>query len=92
MVASRYGSVPIVRETGGLRDSIKDFGCEGGGNGYTFANYSTNDLVYSINRALNDYKDKNLWKEKFKTCMNTDFSWNVSAKEYAKLYNEILGK
>lgn len=92
MVASRYGSVPIVRETGGLKDSIKDFGCEGGGNGYTFANYSANDLVYSINRALNDYKDKKLWKENFTTCMNTDFSWNVSAKEYAKLYNKILGK
>lgn len=92
MVASRYGSVPIVRETGGLKDSIKDFGCPGGGNGYTFANYSTNDLMYSINRALKDYQDNNSWQEKIKTCMNTDFSWNVSAKEYAKLYNEILGK
>lgn len=92
MVASRYGSVPIVRETGGLKDSIKDFGCEGGGNGYTFANYNVGDFVYSINRALNDYKNSASWQKKSEDCMNTDFSWNVSAKEYVKLYNEVLGK
>lgn len=92
MIASRYGAIPIVRETGGLKDSIRDFGCAGGGNGYTFANYNTNDFVYSINRALKDYQDKISWQEKIKTCMNIDFSWNVSAKEYIKLYNEILGK
>ena len=48
MIASRYGSVPIVREVGGLKDTITDFGCEGGGNGYTFTNYNPNDLEYQI--------------------------------------------
>ena len=90
MIASRYGSVPVVRETGGLKDSIKDFGCEAGGNGYTFARYNADDLAYSIGRALNDYKDQESWKEKIKKCMNTDFSWNVSAKEYVKLYEDLV--
>ena len=90
MIASRYGAVPIVRETGGLKDSIRDFGCEGGGNGYTFASYNTHDFIYSINRALKDYQEAATWQEKIKTCMNKDFSWNVSAKEYAKLYEGLI--
>ena len=90
MIASRYGAIPIVRETGGLKCSIKDFGCQEQGNGYTFANYNADDLAYSINRALNDYQDKASWNEKVKICMNKDFSWNSSAKEYISLYNQIL--
>ena len=90
MIASRYGAVPVVRETGGLKDSIKDFGCPEGGNGYTFARYNADDLAYSIGRALNDYKDKESWKEKIKICMNVDFSWNNSAKEYVKIYEELI--
>ena len=89
MVASRYGAVPIVRETGGLKDSIKDFGCEGGGNGYTFWGYNSNDLVYSINRAINDYNDKKLWQERVKTCLNYDFSWKTSAKQYVEIYKQL---
>ena len=91
MVASRYGAIPVVRETGGLKCSIKDFGCEEQGNGYTFANYNADDLAYSINRALNDYEDKASWQEKIKICMNKDFSWNASAKEYINLYDNLLG-
>ena len=90
MVASRYGAVPIVRETGGLKDTIRDFGCEGGGNGYTFSNYNTNDLVYSINRALDDYYNNNNWAEKIKTCMKHDFSWKGSAVSYIDLYRELV--
>ena len=86
MVASRYGAVPIVRETGGLKDSIRDFGCKGGGNGYTFSNYSVSDLVYSIKRALNDFKDKKSWEEKIKTVMKVDFSWDKTAQKYIEIY------
>ncbi len=89
MIASRYGAVPIVRETGGLKDSIKDFGCEKGGNGYTFANYKVDDLVYSIKRAINDFKDKENWKKKIYTCMTTDFSWNKSAINYINIYKNL---
>ena len=86
MVASRYGAVPIVRETGGLKDSIKDFGCSGGGNGYTFRNYSAGDLMYSIKRALNDFKDKAGWKKKIETVMQVDFSWDKTAQKYIEIY------
>jgi len=90
MIASKYGSVPVVRETGGLKDSIKDFGCEGGGNGYTFWGYNSNDLVYSINRAIADFRDKKSWQQKVKTCMNHDFSWSQSVKEYVQIYKQLL--
>lgn len=90
IVASRYGAIPIVRETGGLKDTIKDFGCIGGGNGYTFANPVVGDLEYSIRRAVTDYKDKAGWEEKIKTVMSLDFSWNKTAKEYIETYNELL--
>ena len=89
IIASRYGVVPIVRETGGLKDTIKDFGCIGGGNGYTFTNAFVSDLEYSIRRAVEDYKDKEAWAEKVKTVMTIDFSWNKTAKEYIETYNEL---
>ena len=92
MIACRYGSVPIVRETGGLKDSIKDFGCEGGGNGYTFNRYNVHDFEYSVWRALNDYKDKQAWKEKVKICMNKDFSWTKTAHAYLDLYKSLINK
>jgi len=90
MVASRFGSVPIVREVGGLKDSIKDFGCEEGGNGYTFANYNADDLLYLINRAIKDYKDKKGWKKKMEIVMSTDFTWAKSAQKYVDLYKSLM--
>ena len=89
IVASRYGVVPIVRETGGLKDTIKDFGCLGGGNGYTFTNANVNDFEYSVRRAVADYKDKAGWAEKVRTVMTIDFSWKKTAKEYIETYNEL---
>ena len=90
MISSRYGSVPIVREVGGLRDSIKDFGCEGGGNGYTFTNYNPDDLEYQISRALVDYTDKQGWKKKIEICMSQNFTWEKSADKYIELYNSVI--
>ena len=92
MIASRYGAVPIVREVGGLRDSIKDFGCEGGGNGYTFTNYNPNDLQYTLDRAIKDYQNKPEWKEKMRICMTTDFTWKEPAKKYIALYNSLKNR
>lgn len=89
LVASRYGVVPIVREVGGLKDTIKDFGCPNGGNGYTFANFVTGDLEYSIRRAVKDYKDKKGWKEKINIIMSQDFSWSKTAKKYIDLYASL---
>lgn len=90
MIASRYGSIPLVREVGGLRDTIKDFGCEGGGNGYTFASYNPNDLLNQLNRALNDYKNQDEWRKKMKKIMSIDFSWDKSAGKYIDLYKSLL--
>jgi starch synthase len=89
MIASRYGTVPIVRETGGLADSIKDFNLENG-NGYTFAEYSPSALLSTVKRALSDYQDQDGWMKKVKTVMEVDFGWTKSAKEYLKMYEQVL--
>jgi len=89
MIASKYGTVPIVREVGGLKDTIKDFGCPDGGNGYTFHDCNSKDFEYSVRRAITDYYNRNDWVNKMKTAMNMDFSWNKSMDNYVKVYKEI---
>ncbi len=88
MIASRYGTVPIVRETGGLYDSIKPVG--NGGNGFTFADYNAYDMLYVIREAINCYYNKEFWPELVKRVMSVDFSWQRSAKDYEKVYGEML--
>ncbi len=85
MIACRYATVPIVRETGGLYDSIKP-----GQNGYTFANYNAHDMLYVIRQALSDYKNKEEWAKLMYRAATTDFSWSHSAKEYEALYMDML--
>ena len=92
MIASRYGAVPVVRETGGLYDSIKPYHVEDGkpvGNGFTFASYSSADMLYVIREALGLYKNKEEFKNLTVKIMKHDFSWSVSAEKYAELYNSI---
>jgi starch synthase len=87
MIASRYGTVPVVRETGGLKDSIKAYtGVKG--NGFTFADYNAHDMLYVINEAVRTYKDEKAWADVQRRAMTTDFSWKVQAGEYEKLYNK----
>ena len=87
MVACRYGTPPIIRETGGLRDSIHD--CTlGEGNGFTFAGYSAHELYDACCRAQDRYYSKEDWNNLIKYDMECDFSWDVSAKSYEGLYNE----
>ena len=89
MIASRYGTVPIVRETGGLNDSIKAYtGVKG--NGFTFHEYNAYDMLYVIHEAIDLYKNPEEWKALIKKVMTTDFSWAYSAKEYEKLYTDVL--
>ncbi len=88
MIASRYGTVAIVRETGGLRDSIQPYGA--GGNGFTFHDYNAYDMLYVINEAIGVYRDKEAWKVLQKKAMLTDFSWATSAKYYVGLYLGML--
>ncbi len=89
MVALRYGSVPIVRETGGLRDSITDSG-DGVGNGFTFKTYNAGDMLDAIRRALAAYNNREYWPTLVERALNCDFSWGRSAKEYIKLYKQVL--
>lgn len=88
MVALRYGTVPIVRETGGLRDSITDCG-DGKGNGFTFKSYNTHDMLDAIRRALTLYYNGD-WNELVLRALNCDFSWGRSANAYIRLYKETL--
>ena len=88
MISSRYGTVPIVRETGGLYDSIKPVGA--GGNGYTFAAYNAHDMIYVIRQAIGDYHNRDAWTQLMKKVMAVDFSWAHSAKEYEKVYGEMM--
>ena len=92
MIASRYGAVPVTRETGGLYDSIKGYYEENGeihGNGFTFANYSEIELRDRILAALELYKNADKWTALVKKIMNVDFSWNISAKKYIELYDHM---
>ena len=86
MIASRYGTVPVVRETGGLNDSIKAYTGKRG-NGFTFRDYNANDMLYVVNEAIRTYKDKNAWKDVQKRAMETDFSWKNQADKYEEMYN-----
>ena len=87
MIASRYGTVPIVRETGGLNDSIKAYtGVKG--NGFTFADYNAHDMLYVINEAIRTYKDEKAWKDVQYRAMTTDFSWKVQAGKYEEMYGK----
>lgn len=86
MIASRYATVPIVRETGGLFDSIKPYGA--GGNGFTFASYNPYDMLYVIREALNVYKNPEAWKALMKKRQPSTFPGNIpqnSTKNYTTI-------
>lgn len=87
MIAARYGTVPIVRETGGLRDTIRDFG--EGGNGFTFKTYNAHDMLGAVVRARDCYLNKRAWLSVQQNAMASDFTWGKSAKEYEALYNGL---
>ena len=89
MIAMRYGTAPIVRETGGLRDSVRD---NGGidGNGFTFKTINANDMLDAVKRAVSDYNDKKKWNALIKRAMSCDFSWEASADLYIEVYEELL--
>lgn len=90
MISLRYGTVPIVRETGGLRDSIRDAGGIDG-NGFTFKTYNAHDMLDACRRAKELYDNKKAWKELVVRGMKNDYSWDTSAELYLGLYREIYG-
>ncbi len=91
MIALRYGTIPIVREVGGLRDSIQDSG-SGEGNGFTFKSYDAMDMLNCIRRAIAGYWQHDGWEVLVKRAMNCDNSWSRSATEYINLYREVINE
>ena len=93
LIALRYGSIPIVRETGGLKDTVTAYNeYTGEGNGFSFTNYNSDDLYNVIQYALWIYKDKKQWNNLIKQAMNSDNSWNKSAEIYLNMYRELTGQ
>ena len=91
LIAMRYGSVPIVRETGGLKDTVKPYNqFTGEGWGFSFANYDRAELFAIIKYALSIYSDKAQWRSIVYQAMTRDNSWNASAVEYNKVYSQLL--
>ena len=90
----KYGTVPVVRKTGGLADTVKDWDetPDEKGNGFVFEKFDSSEFANAIERALNYYKDKRIWKKIQRNGMREDFSWRKSAKKYLELYNKTLGK
>lgn len=89
MIALRYGAVPVVRETGGLHDSVQDSG-DGKGNGFTFKTYDSGDMLSAVTRALEGYSHPERWSVLVRRAMECDFSWGRSANEYIRLYRDLL--
>ena len=90
LIAMRYGTAPIVRETGGLKDTVQPFrGSEG--NGFTFDRYDANLLLEAINQAKTVYfTDRNAWDEMVRRNMHKDVSWGQSAKKYLSVYEGVI--
>lgn len=91
MIAMRYGSVPVVRKTGGLADTVQDVDADAGeGNGFVFEGAGDHDMAVCMDRALRRYHQGGEgWKDLVRRNMKRDVSWGKSAAAYAKLYFEI---
>ncbi len=89
MISLRYGTIPVIRQTGGLKDTITDSG-DGEGNGFTFLNYDSGDMLNTLHRAIYQYNtDKKGWDVLVDRAMKCDNSWGKSAREYIALYKQI---
>jgi starch synthase len=93
LIALRYGSVPIVRATGGLVDTVKDCDDQNGtGTGFRFSQYSERDLMIAVRRALELYSDPERWRQLVRRGMSENWSWEESARKYMQLYDRIYRK
>ena len=93
LMSLRYGTIPIVRETGGLRDTVQPYNeYESTGTGFSFANYNAHEMLYTIKYAMDVYYNrKREWNKLIDRAMAADYSWDASAREYEKLYDDLLG-
>lgn len=91
LIAMRYGTLPLVRETGGLKDTVKPYNeFTGEGNGFSFTNYNAHDMLYTIERAVWFFRyQPKTWQSLSERVMGLDFSWVHSANAYIRLYEEL---
>ncbi|MCD5406289.1 MAG: glycogen synthase GlgA [Desulfotomaculum sp.] len=91
LIALRYGSLPIVRETGGLKDTVQSYNeVTGTGNGFSFTNFNAHDMLATIKRAVDYFHQKETWSKIVANAMSGDYSWRKSAQDYLKLYKQVL--
>ena len=91
LISLRYGTIPIVRSIGGLRDTITPYEEETQtGNGFSFTNYNAHDMLFTIQGALHVFKDKKAWKELMHRAMKSKNDWNQSSAKYKALYGNLM--
>ena len=92
MIAMRYGTLPVVRETGGLKDSITPYNrYTGKGNGFSFANFNAHELLFVLKEAIRVYREEpETWHSLIAQAMSADFSWSGSAAKYMELYQNLV--
>lgn len=93
LMSLRYGTLPIVRETGGLKDTVVPYNeYEGTGNGFSFRNYNAHEMLATVRNAERIYYDKKReWNKMVDRAMAADFSWGNSARQYEEMYNWLIG-
>ena len=91
LISMRYGTIPLVRETGGLKDTVTPYNqYEETGNGFSFRYFSGDEMMYIIAYAIHVYyEDKTAWRKLIRHAMNTDVSWDLSATKYKEIYNSL---
>jgi starch synthase len=93
LIAMKYGAIPIVRETGGLNDTVEAWNeFTGEGNGFSFSHFNAHDMLYTIRRAISFYHDRDSWDTIVKRAMEMDNSWAKSAFKYNQLYAELISR
>ncbi len=93
LIAMRYGTIPIVRATGGLKDTVHPYDkFTKEGNGFLFDAYNAHEMMYALKRALRFYRSYSVWKQIVENAMRADYSWAESAKEYTKLYETLIAR
>ena len=93
LIAMRYGAAPVVRETGGLKDTVHQYDkYESTGNGFVFSNYNAHEMMYALKRALSTYGNFDIWIKIVSNAMTSDYSWTESAREYKELYQQLINK
>ncbi|MFK5883190.1 MAG: glycogen synthase GlgA [Candidatus Izemoplasma sp.] len=91
LISLKYGTLPIVRKTGGLKDTIKPYNkFTKEGTGFSFETYDSCDMLEAFNQAIEVYKDKPTWNKLVKNAMNEDFSWEMSAGKYIDLFKKLM--